>query len=266
MQDDINISVGTDNELIEDSSPVVLDQVSNNSPAVVSSGSVATVVTEVPAAVSKAERKADLKADRQREKASSSNSVMGDVVKDILVEATKESVSSGRSDLRGITRDLTYMASADDLLGKDKFMKKYQAEQSDDLINNLKAEGKRQAILDASKKQESQNLKNQQVYNAFAPFFRDFMGIDRSFGIVPMSICLFFLFLPYLALSAVLNSVKFVLKGINAIFREVGGFEKGARGLALTGLCILLVIGFVVLLFLGFRHLLASLFGIYLFM
>lgn len=145
-------------------------------------------------------------------------------------------------------KELLNVASMSNLMTNEEFVQAYQEEQKKQIIKDLKEQGQLDAIKKASEKQTARNLRNDAFYRAFKPFFKNFMGIDDAFGLIPMIISVLIFYAPYLMLSLVMTVLKFTFKGINEIFAAILEFKKPAKALCMTllwlglGICIILAL------------------------
>lgn len=150
--------------------------------------------------------------------------IAGDVVKSTVQQAMVEKVKEGaQNDMRGLVRDMTYVKGASDLQDDDEFRQAYQKELGAQLVQDLKDEGKRAAIVEQSKKQQAKNIRDESFFNGCKPIFA-LLGIDQAYGLVPMIITVVLLMLPFLVVSI----VRFIINSINSIFTAIAGFRKPA--------------------------------------
>ena len=154
------------------------------------------------------------------------------VVQEELSKAISNKVSQG-GEIKELAKDLTYLAGASNLQTDEDFTQAYQEELGKQLIEDLKDEGKRQAVVNAARKQESKNIRAQSFYNGCKPIF-ELLGIEQAYGLMPMIVTVILLMLPFLAVSL----VRFVFNSINSIATAVAGFKKPAFWLCTTVLCI----------------------------
>ena len=126
-------------------------------------------------------------------------------------------------DIKGMARDLTFLAGASNLQSNDDFKQEYQAVLGEQLLQDLKDEGKREAIKAAARKQEAKNIRAQAYYDGCKPIF-ELLGIEKAFGLVPMVITTVLLMLPFLIVSL----IRFAINSVNSIFTAIAGFKKPA--------------------------------------
>lgn len=170
----------------------------------------------------------------------------------IVKENTKDDANKSIAE-KG--REILNITSMSNLLTNEEFVKDYQEVQKKQIIEDLKREGKIDAIKSAAKKQENRNLRNLAFYNAFKPFFENFMGIDESFGLIPMILTVLIFYVPYILISLVLTVVEYAFTGINKIFAAISQFKKPAKALCLTILWIAFTIAIVLGLIYGAQRL-----------
>lgn len=168
-------------------------------------------------------------------------SVQEPALDSVIKGAMLNKVKSEEGDIKKLARDLTYMKGASDLQSNDDFTSQYQAELGKQLVQDLKDEGKRQAISDAAKKIEAKNIRNQAFYDGCKPIFR-LLGIEEAYGLVPMIITVVLLMVPFLLVSL----VRFIINSINSMFVAVSNFKKPAFWICTIIIC--LVITAVVIL------------------
>lgn len=148
-------------------------------------------------------------------------------------------------------RDILNISSMANLMTNEDFIKDFQEVQRKQIINDLKQQGKIDAIKNAAKKQENRNLRNTAFYNAFKPFFENFMGIKEPFGLIPMIVTVLIFYVPYIIISLVLTVIKYAFVGINEIFSAIALFKKPAKALCLTILWIAFTISICLALLYG---------------
>lgn len=153
-------------------------------------------------------------------------------VQEGLSKAISDKVNKG-GEIKELARDLTYLAGASNLQGNDDFKLAYEQELAKQLIDDLKDEGKRQAVINAARKQESKNIRAQSFYNGCKPIF-ELLGIQEAYGLIPMIVTVILLMLPFLVVSL----VRFVFNSINSIATAIAGFKKPAFWLCTIVLCI----------------------------
>lgn len=166
-------------------------------------------------------------------------------VQGAMQQAISERLSEGSKDIKEITRDLTYMKGASDLQDDEKFKDQYQAEIGKQLIQDLKDEGARAAIMEAAKRQQARNIKSQSFYDSCRPIFK-MLGIEEAYGVVPMIITVVLLMIPFLLVSL----VRFVINAVNSLFVAISKFAKPAFWIC-TVLIILTITAAVVIAALG---------------
>lgn len=150
--------------------------------------------------------------------------VSGDIVKTTVQQAMVEKVKEGaQNDMRGLVRDMTYVKGASDLQEDEAFREAYQKELGAQLVQDLKDEGKRAAIVEQSKKQQARNIRDESFFNGCKPIFQ-LLGIDQAYGLVPMIVTVVLLMIPFLVVSL----VRFVINSVNSIFTAIAGFRKPA--------------------------------------
>lgn len=149
-----------------------------------------------------------------------------------LSRAISNKVSQG-GEIKELAKDLTYLAGASNLQTDEDFTQAYQEELGKQLIEDLKDEGKRQAVVNAARKQESKNIRAQSFYNGCKPIF-ELLGIQEAYGLIPMVVTVILLMLPFLVVSL----VRFIFNSINSVATAVAGFKKPAFWLCTTVLCI----------------------------
>lgn len=145
-----------------------------------------------------------------------------------------KTVSEGK-DIKGMARDLTYLAGASNLQANEEFKDRYQEVLGEQLLEDLKSEGKREAIREAARKQEAKNIRAQAFYNGCKPIF-SLLGIDEAFGLVPMIITVTLLMIPFLIVSL----IRFVINSVNSIFTAIAGFKKPAFWLCSIVVCLVI--------------------------
>ena len=153
-------------------------------------------------------------------------------VQEELSKAISNKVSQG-GEIKELAKDLTYLAGASNLQTDEDFTQAYQEELGKQLIEDLKDEGKRQAVVNAARKQESKNIRAQSFYNGCKPIF-ELLGIQEAYGLIPMVVTVVLLMLPFLVVSL----VRFIFNSINSVATAVAGFKKPAFWLCTTVLCI----------------------------
>lgn len=153
-------------------------------------------------------------------------------VQEELSKAISNKVSQG-GEIKELAKDLTYLAGASNLQADEDFTQAYQEELGKQLIEDLKDEGKRQAVVNAARKQESKNIRAQSFYNGCKPIF-ELLGIQEAYGLIPMVVTVVLLLIPFLVVSL----VRFVFNSINSIATAVAGFKKPAFWLCTTVLYI----------------------------
>lgn len=165
-------------------------------------------------------------------------------VQEELQKAIKDKVK-GSSDIKSMAKDLTYLLSASNLQGNEEFTSGYETELGKQFLQELKDEGKRQAIIDAARTQEARAIKTkarneraQAFYDGVKPIFK-LLNIEEPFGLLPMLITVILLMIPFLLVSL----IRFVFNSINSIALAVAGFKKPALIICTTLLCILVMAG-----------------------
>ena len=153
-------------------------------------------------------------------------------VQDELSKAISNKVNSG-GEIKDLAKDLTYLAGASNLQGNDDFRNAYEQELGKQLIEDLKDEGKRQAVINSARRQESKNIRAQSFYNGCKPIF-ELLGIQEAYGLMPMIVTVILLMIPFLVVSL----ISFVFNSINSIATAIAGFKKPAFWLCTTILCI----------------------------
>ena len=153
-------------------------------------------------------------------------------VQEGLSKAISNKVDKG-GEIKDLAKDLTYLAGASNLQGNDDFRSAYEQELGKQLIEDLKDEGKRQAVVNAARKQESKNIRAQSFYDGCKPIF-ELLGIQEAYGLLPMIITVILLMIPFLLVSL----VRFVFNSINSIATAVAGFKKPAFWLCSIVLCL----------------------------
>lgn len=134
-----------------------------------------------------------------------------------------QAVVNKSTDIKEMTRDLTYLSGANNLQGNKEFTDEYEEVLGKQLLEDLKNEGKRQAIKDEAKRLEAKNLRAQAFYNGCKPIFK-MLDIDEAFGLIPMMITVVLLMIPFLIVSF----IRFVVNSVNSIFTSIAGFKKPA--------------------------------------
>lgn len=167
-----------------------------------------------------------------------------------FLELVKQQDNSGKS-LAEQGREILNISSMANLVTNEEFVQQYQEEQKKQIIKDLKEQGKLDAIKKAAEKQTNRNLRNDAFYNAFKPFFENFMGIRVAFGLIPMIITVLIFYAPYLLLSLVMTVLKFTFKGINEVFSAILEFKKPAKALCLTVLWTSIAVAIVLALIYG---------------
>lgn len=150
-----------------------------------------------------------------------------------------------------VGKELLNVASMSNLMTNEEFREAYQEEQKKQIINELKEQGKIEAIKNGAKKQENRNLRNDSFYKAFKPFFKNFMGIDEAFGLIPMLVSVLFFYIPYIIISLVITVIKYTFIGVNQIFSAVTEFKKPAKNLCMIIIWLAIAIGIVLALIYG---------------
>lgn len=145
-----------------------------------------------------------------------------------------KTVSEGK-DIKGMARDLTYLAGASNLQANEEFKDRYQEVLGEQLLEDLRSEGKREAIREAARKQEAKNIRAQAFYNGCKPIFT-LLGIEEAFGLVAMIITVALLMIPFLVVSL----VRFVINSVNSIFTAIAGFKKPAFWLCSIVVCLII--------------------------
>ena len=145
-----------------------------------------------------------------------------------------KTVSEGK-DIKGMARDLTYLAGASNLQANDEFKDRYQEVLGEQLLEDLKSEGKREAIREAARKQEAKNIRAQAFYDGCKPIF-SLLGIEEAFGLVPMIVTVALLMIPFLIVSL----IRFVINSVNSIFTAIAGFKKPAFWLCSIVVCLII--------------------------
>ena len=143
-------------------------------------------------------------------------------VQEGIAKAINDKVEQG-GEIKDLAKDLTYLAGASNLQRNDDFKEAYEQALGKQLIEDLKDEGKRQAIANAAKKQETKNIRAQSFYNGCKPIF-ELLGIEEAYGLVSMIITVILLMIPFLVVSL----IRFVFNSINSIATAVAGFRKPA--------------------------------------
>lgn len=141
---------------------------------------------------------------------------------DLLAEAMKDKLKDS-SDIKELTRDVTYIKGASDLQTDTGFKDTYQTVLAKQLIEDLKQEGKRTAIQQSAKKIEARNIRNQAFYSSCKPIFR-MLDIEEAYGLVPMIITVSLLMIPFLVVSL----MRFIVNAVNSLFVAISGFKKPA--------------------------------------
>lgn len=172
-----------------------------------------------------------------------------------FLELVKSKSNSEGKSLAEQGKELLNVTSMANLMGNEDFVKSYQEEQKKQIINDLKEQGKLDAIKKASEKQTARNLRNDAFYKAFKPFFENFMGIKEAFGLFPMIITVIIFYTPYILLSLVMTVLKFTFTGINEVFAAILEFKKPARALCMTLLWLAISICIVIALIYGAQYL-----------
>ena len=139
-----------------------------------------------------------------------------------LNKMISKTIEEGK-DIKGMARDLTFLAGASNLQSNDDFKQEYQTVLGEQLLQDLKDEGKREAIKAAARKQEAKNIRAQAYYDGCKPIF-ELLGIEKAFGLVPMVITTVLLMLPFLIVSL----IRFAINSVNSIFTAIAGFKKPA--------------------------------------
>ena len=139
-----------------------------------------------------------------------------------LNKMISKTIEEGK-DIKGMARDLTFLAGASNLQSNDDFKQEYQTVLGAQLLQDLKDEGKREAIKAAARKQEAKNIRAQAYYDGCKPIF-ELLGIEKAFGLVPMVITTVLLMLPFLIVSL----IRFAINSVNSIFTAIAGFKKPA--------------------------------------
>nr|DAH56663.1 MAG TPA: hypothetical protein [Caudoviricetes sp.] len=165
----------------------------------------------------------------------------GDVVKSTVQQAMLAKVKDGaQNDMRGLVRDMTYVKGASDLQEDEHFRQTYQKELGQQLVQDLKDEGKRAAIVEQSKKQQARNIRNQAFYDGCKPIFT-LLGIESAYGLVPMAITVVLLMIPFL----IVCFVRFIINSVNSIFTAIAGFRKPAYWLCSIVIVLVITAGVV---------------------
>lgn len=146
--------------------------------------------------------------------------------------AIGKTIQEGK-EIKDLAKDLTYLKSASDLQSNDTFKEVYQAELGKQLVADLKDEGKRQAVVNAARKQEAQNIRSQAYYDSVEPIFKT-LGIDKPFGLIAMIVTSILLMIPYLVVSLVM----FIINSINNIFTAIAKFSKPAMWICGAIVCL----------------------------
>lgn len=162
-----------------------------------------------------------------------------------LERAIGKTIQDGK-EIKDLAKDLTYLKGASDLQENDTFKEVYQAELGKQLVNDLKDEGKRQAVVNAARKQEARNIRSQAFYNSMEPIFKT-LGIDKPFGLAAMVITSILLMLPYLVVSLIM----FVINSINNIFTAIAKFSKPAMWICGAIVCLAITAAVVLSLLYG---------------
>lgn len=139
-----------------------------------------------------------------------------------LNKMISKTIEEGK-DIKGMARDLTFLAGASNLQSNDDFKQEYQTVLGEQLLQDLKDEGKREAVKAAARKQEAKNIRAQAYYDGCKPIF-ELLGIEKAFGLVPMVITTVLLMLPFLIVSL----IRFAINSVNSIFTAIAGFKKPA--------------------------------------
>lgn len=174
---------------------------------------------------------------------------VGEGLRQAMVEKVKEGAGK---DIKGLAKDLTFVAGASDLQNDAEFKEKYKKELGEQLVQDLQAEGKRAAIVESAKKQQARNNRNQAFYDGCKPIF-DLLGIEAAYGLVPMAITVVLLMIPFLLVSL----VRFVVNSINSVFTAIAGFRKPAFWICSIIICIIITAAVI----LGALALVDALFG-----
>lgn len=151
-----------------------------------------------------------------------------------LNKMISKTISEGK-DIKGMARDLTYLAGASNLQGNDEFKDKYQEVLGEQLLKDLEDEGKREAIKEAARKQEAKNIRAQAFYDGCKPIF-SLLGIEQAFGLMSMIITVGLLMIPFLIVSL----IRFVINSVNSIFTSIAGFKKPAFWLCTIVVCLVI--------------------------
>lgn len=156
-------------------------------------------------------------------------------------------------DIKGMARDLTYLAGASNLQSDDDFNEQYSKVLGEQLLKDLKDEGKREAIKSEARKQEAKNIRAKAYYEGCKPIFK-LLGIEESFGLIPMVITTVLLMIPFLVVSI----IRFIINSINSIFASIAEFKKPAFWLCSIVVCLIVTALIVFLVIFG----LDKLFGV----
>jgi len=149
-----------------------------------------------------------------------------------LERAIGKTIEEGK-EIKDLAKDLTYLQGASNLQSNDEFKEIYQAELGKQLVNDLKDEGKRQAVVNAARKQEAMNIRSKAYYDSVEPIFKT-LGINKPFGLIAMIVTSILLMLPYLLVSLVM----FVINSINEIFTAIAKFSKPAMWICGAIVCL----------------------------
>ena len=148
-----------------------------------------------------------------------------------FLELVKNNSDDSGKTLMEKGRELLGISSMANLMLSDEFINDYQEVQKKQIIDDLKNQGKLDAIKNSAKRQENRNIRNNAFYNAFKPFFENFMGIKESFGLIPMLVTVIIFYIPYLLISLCMTIVEYTFKGVNKIFAAIIEFKKPAKHL-----------------------------------
>lgn len=162
-----------------------------------------------------------------------------------LEKAIGRTIDEGK-EIKDLAKDLTYLKGASDLQTDDDFRAVYQQELGKQLVSDLKDEGKRQAVVNAARKQEARNIRSQTFYDSMKPIFKT-LGIDSPFGLIAMVITSVLLMIPYLMISLVM----FVINSINGIFTAIAKFSKPAMWICGIIVCLAITAGVVLSILYG---------------
>lgn len=170
----------------------------------------------------------------------------GEIVEQVSVKKglqgmIQKTIESGK-EMKDLAKDLTYLAGASSLQENDEFKDVYQEVLGKQLVEDLKDEGKRQAVINAARKQEAKNIRATAFYDSCRPIF-ELLAIKQAFGLIPMAITVAMLLAPFLAVSF----IRFIFNSVNSIAEAVAGFKKPAFWLCTMILCVTLTAAVVLL-------------------